>query len=119
MGGSSRGESCGSRYRRRCPARADRQCAASREFFEHKQADLIAGIEEVARLRVVGGADDVAPEVLAQDDGILALHAGGMAWPTHGKVLMAVEAAQLDDRAVEREALRRKARLAEAIRRVS
>jgi len=65
-------------------------------LFEHKQADLIAGIEEVARLRVVGGADDVAPEVLAQDDGILRCTRAGMAWPTMGRS-DGVEPAQLDD----------------------
>ncbi len=83
-------------------------------LFEHEQADLVAGVEEVARLRVVGGADDVAVEILAQDDGVLALHAGGhgLAYPWEG--LMAVEAAQLDDLAVEREALGREARFAEA-----
>ena len=66
-------------------------------FFEHKKADLVAGIEEVARLRVVGGADDVAPEVLAQDDGILALHAGGHGLADPRESLVAVEAAELDD----------------------
>jgi hypothetical protein len=83
-------------------------------LFEHQQADLVAGVEEVARLRIVRGADDVALQVLAQDDGVLALHAGGHGLAHPGEGLMAVEAAQLDDFAVEREALRREAGFAEA-----
>ena len=74
-------------------------------LFEDEQADLVAAIEEVARLRIVRGADDVAVEVLAQDVGILALHACGHRLTDEGKGLVAIEAAQLDDFAVEREAL--------------
>ena len=84
------------------------------DLFEDHQADLVARVEEVARLRVVRGADDVALEVLAQDEGIAALHAAGHGLAYPWERLMAVEAAQFDDRAVERKALRREARLAEA-----
>ncbi len=83
-------------------------------LFEDQQADLVAGIEEVARLRIVRGADDVALQVLAQDEGVAALHAAGHGLAHPGEGLMAVEAAQLDDRAVERESLRRELRFAEA-----
>jgi hypothetical protein len=44
-------------------------------LFEHQQADLVAGVEEVARLRVVRGAHDVAVQAVAQDVGVLALGA--------------------------------------------
>jgi hypothetical protein len=83
-------------------------------LFEDEEADLVAGVEEVARLRIVGGADDVALEIFAQDEGVLALHAGGHGLANPGEGLMAVEAAQLDDGAVEREALGREAGFAEA-----
>ena len=83
-------------------------------LLEDQQTDLVAGVEEVARLRVVRGAHDIAVKVLAQDDGVAALHASGHGLSDPGESLMAVEAAQLDDGAVEREALRREARLAEA-----
>ena len=84
------------------------------DLFEHEQAEFVAGVEEVARLRVVRGADDVAVEFAAQDVGIAALHARGHGLADEGEGLMAVEAAQLDDASVEREALRREARFAEA-----
>jgi hypothetical protein len=48
-------------------------------LFEHQQADLVAGIEKMARLRIVRGAHDVAVQILAQDVGIAALDAPGMA----------------------------------------
>ena len=44
-------------------------------LFQHQQADLVAGVEEVARLRIVRRADDVALQIFAQDDGVLPLHA--------------------------------------------
>ena len=83
-------------------------------LFEHQQADLIAAIEEVARLRIVRGADDVAVQVVAQDVRVLALHAGGHGLADEGKGLMAIESAQLDDLAVEREAVIGERRFAEA-----
>ena len=46
-------------------------------LFEDEQADLVATVEEVAGLRIVRGADDVAMEVFAQDVGIFALYAAG------------------------------------------
>ncbi len=49
-------------------------------LFKHQQADLVATIEEVAGLRIVGSADDIAMELLAQDVGILTLDAAP-AWP--------------------------------------
>ena len=66
-------------------------------LLKHEQADFVAAIEEVAGLGIVGGADDVAMELLAQDVGILALHARRHRLPNKGKCLMAIESAQLDD----------------------
>ena len=77
------------------------------DLFEDEQADLVAAVEEVARLRIVRGADDVAVEILAENVGVLALRAGGHGLADEREGLMAIEAAQLDDLAVEREALRR------------
>src|SRR5947199_257687 len=49
-------------------------------FLEHEQAQLIAGVQEMPRLRIVRGAYDVALELLAQDLRIAALRA-----PRHGR----------------------------------
>jgi len=70
-------------------------------LFEHEEANLIAAVEEVARLRVVRSAHNVAVELMAENVGILALHAGGHGLAHKGEGLVAVEAAQLDDVAVE------------------
>ena len=82
-------------------------------FFEHQQPDLVAGIEKVARLRIMRRAHDVAVEILAQNDGVATLNACRHGLSNPWKGLMSIQAAQLDDRAIEREALRREARLAE------
>ena len=75
-------------------------------LFQNQKTDLVAGVEEVAGLRVVRGADDIAMQVLAQDQSVLALHACGHGLADPWECLMAIKAAQLDDCAVEREALR-------------
>ena len=77
----------------------------SGNFFEHQQADFVAGIEEVARLRVVRGADDVALELVAQNDRIAALGTAGHGLADEGEGLMPIESAQLDDFAVQLEAV--------------
>ena len=82
-------------------------------LFQHQQADFVAGIEEVARLRIVRGANDVALELVAQDLRVAALHAAGHGLAHPGKGLMTIESAQLDDLAVEFEAVIGKLRLAE------
>ena len=74
----------------------------------------IAAIEKMARLRIVRGAHDVAVEILAQDVGILALHARGHGLAHKGKRLVPVEPAQLDDLAVQGEAVIREDGLAKS-----
>ena len=76
-------------------------CCQPGNLFEHEQADLIAAVEEVAGLRIMRGAHDVAVEILAQDVGILALHARGHGLADKGKRLVPIEAAQLDDLSVQ------------------
>src|ERR1700722_9556211 len=71
------------------------------DLFKHQQTDLVAGVEEVARLRVMGSADDVAVEILAQNDGVTPLHPAGHGLTHPWKGLMAVQAAQLDDGSIE------------------
>src|SRR5271166_3545218 len=61
-------------------------------LFKYEQADFVATIEEMARLGIVGGADDIAMELLAQDIGILALDAGRHRLTNKRKCLMAIEA---------------------------
>ena len=46
----------------------------ARDFFKDEQADRVAAIEEVPRLRVVGGSDDVAMEARAQVDSVIKAH---------------------------------------------
>ena len=74
-------------------------------LFENEQADFVAGVKKVARLRIVRGADDVALELVAQDLGVAALGAAGHGLADKGKRLVTIEAAQLDDFAVQFEAV--------------
>ena len=85
----------------------------TRNLFEHEQADLVATIEEMSRLRVVRGADDIAMEVLAKDVGIFALYAARHCLTDEGKCLMAVESAEFDDLAIQRETVISEHRFAE------
>src|SRR5216683_5876522 len=84
------------------------------DLFENEQAQFVAGVEEVPRLRIVRRTDDVALEAVAQNLRVAALHAGGHRLSNKRECLMAVESAQLDDLAVEREPSRREPRLAES-----
>src|SRR6185437_11206684 len=74
----------------------------ARNFFKHQQSDLVAAVEEMARLRIVRGADDVAVEILSKDVGIHSLHAGGHGLTDKWKRLVTIKTAQLYDFAVER-----------------
>ncbi len=69
-------------------------------FFEDKEAHFVAGVQEMARLRIVRGAHDVALEFVAEDARIAALGAAGHGLANEGERLMAVEATELDDLAV-------------------
>src|SRR5665213_2631863 len=83
-------------------------------LFENKKTDLVTAIQKMSGLRVMRGANDIAVHPLTQDLRILTLHASGHRLPDERKGLVAVKAAQLDDLAVEREALVSEHRLTEA-----
>ena len=85
-------------------------------LFEDKQAHFVAGIEEMTGLRIMRSAHDVAMEFMAQDAGIAALGAAGHGLADEGKRLMTVEAAELDDFAIELEAVVGELRFAKAER---
>src|SRR5580704_13863320 len=83
----------------------------ARDLFENQQTQFVAGIEEVAGLRIMGCSDDVAPQILAQDARIAALRAARHRLADERKCLMAVKAAQLNDPAIQLEAVVRELRL--------
>src|SRR5207247_9384001 len=85
-------------------------------LFEDKQAHFVAGIEEMTGLRIMRSAHDVAMEIMAQDSGIAALVAAVHGLADEGKRLMTVEAAELDDFAIELEAVVGELRFAKAER---
>jgi hypothetical protein len=86
----------------------------ARNFLEHQQPNFIAGIQKMPRLRIVRGAHNVAVEFLRRICASRRCTRPGIACPTQGKRLVPIQSAQLDHLAVERETLRREARLAEA-----
>lgn len=86
----------------------------ARNLFEHEQADLVTTVEEVARLRIVRCADDIAMQFVAQNIGIAPLSAGRHRLTDEGKGLMTIEPSELDDLAVERETTRCEHRFAKA-----
>jgi hypothetical protein len=88
----------------------------SGDFLEHEQPHLVASIEEMPRLRIVGCAHDIALQIFAQDARVAALGAAGHGLANKRKRLMAVQAAQLDDLAVQLEAVVRELRLAKTDR---
>ena len=47
----------------------------SGNFFKHQQADFVATIQEMARLRIVRRAHDVAMQTVAEDFRVLSLNA--------------------------------------------
>ena len=71
------------------------------DFFQNQQADLVAGIEKVTRLRIMRRANDVAFELVAQDLGVSALRPARHCLTNPREGLMAIEAAQLDDFAIQ------------------
>src|SRR3989442_1479436 len=84
------------------------------DFFEDEQTHFVAGIEEMAGLRIVRSAHDVATEFVAEDARIAALRAARHGLADEWKRLMAVKAAQLDDFAVQLEAVIGEVRFTEA-----
>src|SRR5439155_11130090 len=83
-------------------------------LLKHQQAKLIASIQEVLRLRIMGGTNDVAVQLVSQDVGIAALYAPGHRLTNVGEGLVAVEAAQLDDLTIQFEAMVRELGLPKA-----
>src|SRR6266702_1772403 len=83
-------------------------------FLQNEQAQLIARLQEMPRLRIVRRAHDVALELLAEDFGIPTLYATRHRRSHEREVLMAVEASQLYDPPVELEAAFSEARGAES-----
>src|SRR4051812_9652250 len=82
-------------------------------LLEDQQPDLVAGVQEVRRLWVVRGPDDVALDLVLENQGILALDTGRHRAADVRKGLVAVEAAQLDAAAVQEEAFWGEAGVAE------
>ncbi len=74
-------------------------------FLEDEETHLVAGVEEMAGLRIVRSAHDVAMEFVPEDARIAALGAAGHGLADEGEGLMAVEAAELDDFAVQLKAM--------------
>src|SRR5208283_895133 len=75
------------------------------DFLEHEQAQFVAGVEKVTRLRIMRSADNVALELSAQNLRIAALGAAGHRLPDEGKRLVTVQSAELDDLAIQLEAV--------------
>ena len=75
------------------------------DLLEDQQADLVAAIQKVRRLRVMRGAHDVAAQFVLEDVGVLALQPCRGRRADVGIGLVAVEADQLDAPAVEVEAV--------------
>ena len=83
-------------------------------LFQHEEANFVAAIKEMTRLRVMRSANNIAMKAFAQDIGILPLHARRHCLPDKRKRLMTIQTAQLDDLAIQRKAMIGKDCLAEA-----
>src|SRR6202007_3059082 len=83
-------------------------------LFEDEEADLVAAVQEVARLGIVRGAHAVAVQAVVEDLRILPLHARRHGLADKGEGLMAIQSTQLDDLAVEGEAVIGEGSLAES-----
>ena len=73
----------------------------TRNFLEHQQANFIAGIQKMPRLRIVRGSDNIALELVAQYLRVAPLHPAGHGLSHEGKRLVPIQSAQLDHLAVE------------------
>ncbi len=88
------------------PGRAGAHGVPSRCFFPDQQPELVAGVEEMRRLGIVGAAHHVAVEIVLEYLDVLALHPGGHRHAGVRVELMPVQAEELEPLAVEVEALR-------------
>ena len=68
----------------------------SGDLFQNEQTHLVAGVEEMTRLRVVGGADDIALELFPKYLGIATLTTPRHCLAREWERLVPVEAAKLD-----------------------
>ncbi len=87
------------------PARGGTHVVPARCLFPDQQPELIAGVEEVRRLRVVRAADHVAVEFLLQDLRVRALNPAGHRHASVRVELVPVQAEQLQPLAVQVEAV--------------
>ena len=86
----------------------------ARDFFEHEQSQFVASVEEVPGLRIVRCTHDIAVQVPPQNFSVAPLHAPRHCLTDKRKSLMTIEAAELDDLAIELEAVIGKLRVAKA-----
>src|ERR1700739_4639999 len=75
---------------------------------------LVAGIEEMTRLRIVRGAHDVAFELFPQNIGVLALDTSGHCLAGEWKGLVPVETAEFNGFPIQFKSIVGEARLAKA-----
>src|SRR5258707_13203930 len=83
-------------------------------FLENQQPKFIAGVEEVPRLRIVRCAHDIAMKLIAENVSIAPLRSPGHCLADKWKCLVTIESAELDDFAVQLEAMFGELRFAEA-----
>ena len=74
-------------------------------FFQNEQAHFVAGIQKMARLRIVRRPHDVAVHYVAENIRVAALAAARHRLADERIRLMAIESAQLDHFAVQLEAV--------------
>src|SRR5215210_3062743 len=73
-------------------------------LLEDQEPQLVAAVQEVSGLRIVGGTDDVALELVFQDPSVAPLRPGRHRSPHVWVGLVSVQAAQLEMSPVEVEA---------------
>src|SRR5215469_7525219 len=73
----------------------------ARNLLKDKEPNLVAAVQEVARLRIVRGADNVAVKPLAQNIRVFTLHASGHGLADKGKRLVTIQTTELDDLTVQ------------------
>ena len=84
----------------------------ARNFLEHQKANLVTGIQEMPRLRIVGGSNDIALKLVAEYLRITALNPRRHRLSYEGEGLMTIQATQFDDFAIQLEAMIGELRLA-------
>ncbi len=77
----------------------------SGDFFQNEQTSLVAGVEEMTRLWIMGGADDIALELFPKYLGIATLTTPRHCLAHEWEGLVPVEAAKLDYFAVQLKAM--------------